>query len=221
MLLPRSSATPYSVTTQSTVFLNVVTAAPGCSCAMMRDTDSSTAVECSTINDWPCSEKSAPRAKSGWPPDEDQYSLPSDSDAHCPRKSTSSVALIATKLSSAAILPSLLVWSTGQNSTPGFSFTNSYSRWLPRALAAIVLFRWVRLRVPVMIPLSIRSTNPSASSSELTPSSLWSPSSLSTSFGTAPMPACSVAPLGIRSATYPAILRSTSCRGRGGSSLSG
>jgi hypothetical protein len=136
------------------VFLNVVTAAPGCSCATMREIDSSAVVECNTIKDWPCSEKSAPRAKSGWPPDDDQYSLPNDSEAHWPRKSTSRVALIATKLSSPAMLRSSLVWSTGQNSTPGFSFTNSYSLRLPRALAAMALLRWVRLRVPVMTPLS-------------------------------------------------------------------
>src|SRR5215217_8515257 len=105
----------------------------------MRETDSSAVVECSTIKDWPCSEKSAPRAKSGWPPDEDQYSLPSDSEAHWPRKSTSRVALIATKLSSPAMLRSSLVWSTGQNSTPGFSSTNSYSHVLPKAFAATTL----------------------------------------------------------------------------------
>src|SRR5918997_7177087 len=93
MLLPRSSATPYSVTTRSTVFLNVVTAAPGRSWATMREIDASAVVECSTIKDWPCSENSAPRAKSGCPPDDDQYSLPNDSEAHWPRKSTSRVAL--------------------------------------------------------------------------------------------------------------------------------
>src|SRR5919199_1085348 len=109
MLLPRSSATPYSVTTQSTMFLNVVTAAPGCSCATIRDNDSSAVVECNTMKDWPCPEKIAPRAKSGWPPEEDQYSLPSDSEAHCPRKSTSRVAFIATKLSSDEMLRSSLV----------------------------------------------------------------------------------------------------------------
>src|ERR687885_2981079 len=141
MLLPRSSATPYWVTTQSTIFLNVVTAAPGCSCATMRDVDSSAVVECSTMKDWPCSEKIAPRAKSGWPPEEDQYSLPSDSDAHCPRKSISTVAFTATKLSSREMLRSSLVWSTGQNSTLGFWSTKSYSLWLPSALVAMTLFR--------------------------------------------------------------------------------
>src|SRR5215210_776452 len=102
----------------------------------MREVASSAVVECSTMKDWPCSENSAPRAKSGWPPEEDQYSLPSDSEAHWPRKSTSRVALIATKLSSLVMLRSSLVWSTGQNSTPGFSFTNSYSLRLPRESAA-------------------------------------------------------------------------------------
>src|SRR5215208_6873554 len=82
MLLLRSSATPYSVTTRSTMFLNVVTAAPGWSCATMREVASSAVVECRAIKDWPLSEKSAPRAKSGWPPDDDQYWLPSDSEAH-------------------------------------------------------------------------------------------------------------------------------------------
>src|SRR5829696_5032516 len=125
------------------MFLNVVTAAPGCSCATMRDTDSSAVVECSTVNDWPCSERMAPRAKSAWPPEEDQYTLPSDSEAHWPRKSTSSVALMATKLSSPAMLRSSLVWSTGQNSTPAFSSTNSYKRWLPNALVATTLCRCV------------------------------------------------------------------------------
>ena len=72
MLEPRSSATPYSVTTRSTRFLNGVTAAPRCSWATMRETDSSAVVECSKIKDWPCSANIAPRAKSGWPPEEDQ-----------------------------------------------------------------------------------------------------------------------------------------------------
>jgi hypothetical protein len=39
------------------VFLNVVTAAPGCSCATMREIDPLAVVECNTIKDWPCSEK--------------------------------------------------------------------------------------------------------------------------------------------------------------------
>src|SRR3712207_7295959 len=82
------------------MFLNVVTAAPGCSWATMRETDSSAVVECSTMKDRSCSERIAPRAKPVWPPEEDQYSLPSDSEAHWPRKSTSRVALMATKLSS-------------------------------------------------------------------------------------------------------------------------
>src|SRR5215204_5897019 len=70
---------------------------------------------------------------------------------------------------SPAMLRSSLVWSTGQNSTPGFSSTNSYSRVLPKAFAATTLFRWVRLLVPLITPFSIRSTNPSERSSELTP----------------------------------------------------
>jgi hypothetical protein len=61
------------------------------------------------MNDWPSSAKTAPRAKSGWPPDEDQYSLPSDSDAHWPRKSTSTAALIATIRSSRAMTRGSLV----------------------------------------------------------------------------------------------------------------
>src|SRR5215210_8721801 len=109
MLEPRSSATPYSVTTQSTTFLKVVTAAPGCSCATMRETDSSAVVECSTINAWPCSAKIAPRAKSGCPPEDDQYSLPNDSEAHWPRKSTSRVALTTFMWSSLAMLRGSLV----------------------------------------------------------------------------------------------------------------
>jgi hypothetical protein len=114
-------------------------------------------VECSTIKDWPCSERIAPRAKSGWPPEDDQYSLPRDSEAHWPRKSTSRVALMAPKLFSPATLPSSLVWSTGQNSTPGFSSTNLYRRLLPSALLVMALFPWLHLRVPVTIPFSIRS----------------------------------------------------------------
>jgi len=49
----------------------------------------------STIKDWPCSENMAPLAKSGCPPEEYQYSLPSDSEAHWPSKSTLRVALMA------------------------------------------------------------------------------------------------------------------------------
>lgn len=51
--LPRSSATPYSVTTLSTMFLNVVTAAPRCNCGTIRDTLSSAVVECRTMKAWP------------------------------------------------------------------------------------------------------------------------------------------------------------------------
>src|SRR5829696_1005481 len=113
----------------------------------MRETDSSAVVECSTMKDWPCSERIAPRAKSGWPPEDDQYSLPRDSEAHWPRKSTSRAALMATNLSSPATFRSSLVWSTGQNSTLGFSATNSYRRLLPSALLVMALFLWLRLRV--------------------------------------------------------------------------
>src|SRR5829696_773935 len=120
----------------------------------MREIDSSAVVERSTIDDCPCSERIAPRAKSGWPPDDDQYSLPRDSEAHWPRKSTSRVALMATKLSSPATLRSSLVWSTDQNSRPGFSSTNSYRRLLPSALLVTTLFLWLRLRMPVIVPFS-------------------------------------------------------------------
>src|SRR3712207_1054642 len=109
MLLPRCSATPYSVTTQSTTFLNVVTAALGCSCATIRETDSSAVVEWSTKKDWPCSAKIAPRTKSGWLPDDDQYSLPRDSEAHWPKKSTSRVALMTAMWTSRAMLRGSLV----------------------------------------------------------------------------------------------------------------
>ena len=64
---------------------------------------------------------------------------------------------MAPKLSSPATLRSSLVWSTGQNSTPGFSSTNLYRRLLPSALLVMALFLWLRLRVPVTIPFSIRS----------------------------------------------------------------
>jgi hypothetical protein len=69
---PRMSATPYSVTTWSTVFLSVVTTEPGVSVARIRDTVPPAAVARSTTNARPCGEYIAPRAKSAWPPLEDQ-----------------------------------------------------------------------------------------------------------------------------------------------------
>ena len=65
---PRSSATPYSVTTWSTVFFIVVTGAPSHSRVTMREIDSSFVAECTTTNPIPSSEYIAPRAKSAWPP---------------------------------------------------------------------------------------------------------------------------------------------------------
>src|SRR5204863_5151079 len=141
-------------------------------------------------NDWPPDEWIAPRPKSSWPPVDDQYWLPSDSDAHWPRKSTSSVALIATMPAWRLMLRGSLVWSTGQNSTPGFSSTNRYRRALPIAEVVTILLTWSVLRVPVTTPCSTRSTNPSASSSVWMPRSRWLLSSLSTSLGTLPTPAC-------------------------------
>src|SRR3546814_2702045 len=71
--LPLSLATPCSVTTLSTVFLIVVTIDPGVSVARMRDTVPPAAVAGSTTKALPLSEYMAPRAKSAWPPLEDQY----------------------------------------------------------------------------------------------------------------------------------------------------
>ena len=61
-------------------------------------------VECTTTNPWPPSEYIAPRAKSFWPPDDEEELPPIVFDAHCPRKSTESVALIDTKLVSLAMI---------------------------------------------------------------------------------------------------------------------
>src|SRR5215510_10830363 len=72
---PRISATPYSVTTMSTVFLMVVTIEPGVSTPRMRDTAPWAAVEGSTTNPRPWGEYMAPRAKSAWPPLDDQVDL--------------------------------------------------------------------------------------------------------------------------------------------------
>ena len=91
------------------MFLNVVTAAPGCSCGTIRETVSSWVAECRTMNAAPCSDMIAPRAKSGWPPDDEKYWLPSDSEAHCPRKSTSSAAFTARNSGSRAMFHGSLV----------------------------------------------------------------------------------------------------------------
>jgi hypothetical protein len=64
---PRSSATPYSVTTLSTVFLIVVTALPGVSWVRMRPRPLPV-VDLRTMNPWPPSDHIAPRAKSACPP---------------------------------------------------------------------------------------------------------------------------------------------------------
>jgi hypothetical protein len=69
---PRISATPYSVTTWSTVFFSVVTTDPGVSVARMRDSVPPAAVAGRTTNALPCGEYIAPRAKSDWPPLDDQ-----------------------------------------------------------------------------------------------------------------------------------------------------
>src|SRR3546814_2254544 len=69
----------------------------------MRDTVPPAAVAGSTTKALPFSEYMAPRAKSAWPPLEDQYLPPTVSDAHWPTRSTSVVALIDTKQSSRAI----------------------------------------------------------------------------------------------------------------------
>ena len=66
------SATPCSVTMWSTVFLEVVTIEPGVRVARMRDTSPPAAVEGSTTNALPFGEYMAPRAKSAWPPLDDQ-----------------------------------------------------------------------------------------------------------------------------------------------------
>ena len=123
---------------------------------------------------------------------------------------------MAVKCGSRAITVGSLVYSTGQNSTPGLSATNSYSRALPSAVVVTILLRCVAFSVPVITPPSTRSIMPSPSSSVCTPSSLWSPSRPSTQSGTAPIPACSVAPSGIRSATSAAMARSRSPMGWAG-----
>jgi len=82
-----------------------------------------------------------------------------------PEKSTSSVALIVTMPSSRAMAQGSFVWLTGQNSTPGFSSTNSYSRRVPNALVVMILFLCVCFRDPLMTPFSTSSTKPSHKSS--------------------------------------------------------
>ena len=69
---PRMSATPYSVTTWSTVFLSVVTIDPGVSVARIREIVPPAAVEGSTTNACRGASTSRPRAKSAWPPLDDQ-----------------------------------------------------------------------------------------------------------------------------------------------------
>ena len=61
---PRSSATPHSVTTLSTVFLIVVTTSPAARVGAILEMRPLAVVECSTTNPWPPGEYMAPRAKS-------------------------------------------------------------------------------------------------------------------------------------------------------------
>ncbi len=60
-VFPRKLATPYSVTTQSTSFLPVVTKAPGASSATIREVLPPRAVIGQAINDMPPGERLAPR----------------------------------------------------------------------------------------------------------------------------------------------------------------
>src|SRR5690606_40366814 len=93
---PRISATPYSVTTWSTVFLIVVTIEPGVSVARMRDTSPPAAVDRSTTKPRPCGEHMAPRAQAAWPPLDDQERPATVPEAHWPTRSISVVALMDT-----------------------------------------------------------------------------------------------------------------------------
>ena len=68
---PRSSAMPHSVTTWSTVFFSVVTTEPSVSRTRMR-LRPLLVTERRTMNACPPSAYIAPRAKSAWPPLEDQ-----------------------------------------------------------------------------------------------------------------------------------------------------
>jgi hypothetical protein len=69
----------------------------------MRDCPSWVAA-CSTTKAMPRSEYMAPRAKSAWPPEPDQYRPAMVSDAHWPMRSTSVVAFIETKHSSVPMM---------------------------------------------------------------------------------------------------------------------
>ncbi len=53
---------------------------------------------------------------------------------------------MAVKWGSRAMTAGSLVYSTGQNSTPGLSATKSYSRALPSAVVVTILLRCVALR---------------------------------------------------------------------------
>ena len=68
---PRRCATPHSVATWSTVFFKVVTTEPSVSRARIR-LRPFYVVDGSTMNALPPSEYIAPRAKSAWPPLDDQ-----------------------------------------------------------------------------------------------------------------------------------------------------
>src|ERR1700754_2014860 len=67
-VFPRISATPYSVTILSTVFLDVVTTDPGVRVGRIFDFEPSRVVDCKTMNPCPLSEYIAPREKSYCPP---------------------------------------------------------------------------------------------------------------------------------------------------------
>ena len=69
---PRSSATPHSVTTLSTVFFSVVTTEPRVRRLTIRLVAPSPAVECRAMKPWPSRLIIAPFAKSAWPPEPDQ-----------------------------------------------------------------------------------------------------------------------------------------------------
>src|SRR6476660_9652504 len=83
-VFPRISATPYSVTTLSTVFFDVVTTDPGVRVGRIFDFEPSRVVACKTMNPWPLSEYIAPREKSYCPPLDEKYCPATVSDAHWP-----------------------------------------------------------------------------------------------------------------------------------------